>query len=82
VPVRLDVKRSGEAMEIGVAKAAHGWRIAVCDAQGQSLAVRPASGNPIRLSPSDLPTPPATPACVKLLDGARLVDAVALPGKN
>jgi len=82
VPGRLGAKRLGESLEVRVAKPAKGWRIALCDARGQLLAARPAETASERLSLADLPARSATPACVKLFDGARLLDIVGLPAKD
>lgn len=75
VPGRLGVKRSGESLEIAVTKPAKACRVAVCDALGQTLVARPVEAEPVRLNLSDLPARSAKPACVKLLDGGRLLDA-------
>jgi len=82
LPARLGVKRSGPSLEIAVHEPARTWRVVVCDAQGQTLATRPANSEALRLNLTELPAKSTGPASVKLLDGPRLIDVVGFPGEN
>jgi len=82
LPRRLGVKRAGEILEVSAAEAGTARQVAVCDRQGQPLVTRPVQAGPIPFKLTDLPAGSATPVCVKLLDGARLVDVAALPATS
>jgi len=79
VPARLGVKRSGNLLEATVRDVAKGWQLRVCDAEGEPLATRPVAEGATKLNLAEL-APKARPVvCIKLLDGPRLVDVVAVP---
>jgi hypothetical protein len=73
LPERLKATRTGNDLEVRLAKLAKGLRLVVCDNEGKSLGERTAESESITLRRSDLPAG-AVPACVRLLEGERLVD--------
>ena len=70
-----------EGLSVSVRKPEQGWRISLCGLDGQSLLTQPASGKPVTFDLAKLPKAAAQPACVKLLDGSRLVDAAPVPAR-
>jgi len=80
LPAVLAVKRvATNVIEAGVAGPGKAWRVALCAADGESLLGSPVTEGTVRLNIEKLPKDAGVPVCVKLLDGRRLVDVVALP---
>jgi len=78
-PAQLLAKRWGDGWEFSAAAAPKSCQIAICDAKGSPLVVRPLGDGTVRCASADLPKNAASPAYAKLLDGDRLLDAAPLP---
>ncbi len=80
---RLAVKRSGSRVEVTAGTVQPGWRIRVCNAQGETLLETPAAlAGPTKLDLAPLGDKSRQAVCVKLLDGTRLLDATSLPNQK
>ncbi len=77
LPKRLTVERTGDAVKIAAAGVQSDWQIAICDADGQSLASK--SAGPITEFGLGGLSQEVKPVCVKLLAGSQLIDIAALP---
>lgn len=82
LPQRLSAQRSGSLVEIAVRDAQPGWQVALCDAEGQAMLTRPIERSSARLSLADVAKDAKPAVCLKLLDGKRLVDILALPAES
>lgn len=80
LPARLTVKRSGDVLGVTADQIKDGQQIRVCDLEGQTLTALPAAGS-VRLDLAKLDAKTKPAACVKLMDGPRLIDVVSLPAK-
>jgi hypothetical protein len=80
VPQRLSLSRTGNLLEIKLRDPRADLLLRVCDATGKSLVERsPTANGPVALNLTEIAG--GMPACVKLLDGPRLIDLAPLPPK-
>jgi hypothetical protein len=77
LPRRLSVVRNGDVLTVAVSPRNPRWQIALCGEDGKPLTAQPASEAPLAIPLSGLPKGVAA-ACVKLLDGPRMVDVCGL----
>jgi hypothetical protein len=78
MPARLAVKRTGNALEAAVHDLGPGWQIRVCNGEGNSL-LEATAGAKAKIDLAEIGAKAKTAVYLKLMDGRRLVDAVALP---
>ena len=76
LPVRLAGRREGEDLVVAVRYPSKGLHVRLCDSDGQPLAEK-AAAESVRFDLNGVKE--GAPACVKLLEEGRLVDALGLP---
>jgi len=76
LPSRMKVQSTATTIDVTVHTPNPAWQVALCDADGQPLVSRPAGSGSVQLNLTELPKGGKPVACVKLLDGKRLVDVV------
>ena len=82
LPERLSVTRSRATLQVAakLLLPPGNYRLVVCDLQGQELLSQDAKAKQNTIDLSKLP-PEAKPACVKLMQGTRLLDIAAVPAR-
>jgi hypothetical protein len=81
LPQRLSLTRTGTLLEVKLREPRPGLMLRVCDATGKTLAERaPAASGPTALNLKEIQG--GKPVCVKLFEGARMVDLAGLAGSG